>query len=248
MAIITRANFTARGKLQNVIIQTYHNGKIVMRSKPLKYRKSVNQASIFNRKTMTSALLITTNWYISFGQFYFNPPPPYERTQACFLGLLRKYQIEIGQQNNIIDAVKLASSNMSFCNALPDKRLSFSTFQFSGTFNFGILNFDFFFNNGTNPNDEDEDLFSICCVCTNTPEPMQTLQQYDNRALYRAFGSFFIENYSPTKQYVVFCGYVRPDGIDLKNAYFSNFYGYFAIVNNILYTVQDRIYLQGIPF
>lgn len=248
MAIITRPNFTARGRLQNIVLQTYYNGKIVMRSKPLRYRKNTNQASNFNRATMQTALTIASNWYVSFGQYYFNPPPPYERPQACFVGLLRKYQVEIQQQNNIIDPVKLASSNMSFCNALPDKRLSFSAFEITGSFNFGYLNFDFFFNNGTNPNDSDSDIFYIGCICTNQAEPIQPLAEYDNRQLLRAYGTLPIENYSPLKEYVIFAGYIRPDTPDPRLAYYSNFYGYFAIKNNVLYNVTQRIYLQGIPF
>lgn len=248
MAIITRANFSARGKLQNIVLQTYHNGKIVMRSKPLRYKKNTNQASLFNRTTMQTALTIASNWYVSFGQYYFNPPPPYERSQASFLGLLRKYQVEIRQQNNIIDPIKLASSNLSWCNAKPDKRLSFNVFQYNATFNFGYLNFYFQFLSPTNPNDRDEDLFSINCVCINQTEPTQTLQQFDDRQAGQAFGTFYIENYNPTKQYVVFAGYARANGTDTREAYYSNFFGYFAIVNNVLYTVTDRMYLQGIPF
>lgn len=248
MAIITRANFTARGKLQNVIIQTYRNGKIVMRSKPLRYRKSINQPSVFNRQTMNSAHLISSNWYISFGQYYFNPPPPYERTQACFLGLLRKYQIEIGQQNNIIDPIKLASSNMSFCNALPDKRLSATIYDWAGTLNFDVLNFEFWIAGPTNPNDNVNDMFYVGVICTNKPEPMQAFQSYENRNSPYLSRLLVIENYSPLKEYVIFAGYSRPDGNDTRNAYFSNFYGYFAIKNNTLYPVARRIFLQSIPF
>lgn len=248
MAVITRVNFTARGKLQNVIIQTYWNGKVVMRSKPLKYTKNLNQASQFNRSSTKSAILIASNWYVSFGQYYFNPPPPYERSQASFIGLLRKYAVESGQQSSYYDPVKLAESNFSWCNATPNKKLSCNLLNWAATLNNGIVNFNFQFLSPTNPNDSDLDMFGLGICCTNVSEPMQTLQEFADRIAGSAFGSLFIENYSPSKEYIIFAGFARPDGIENRNAFYSNFFGYFAIKNNNLFPVINRMLYHGIPF
>ena len=248
MAIVTRPNFTARGRLQNIVFQTYWNGKIVMRSRPSKYRKSTNQSSLFNRTTMKTALTIASNWYIPFGQFYFNPPPPYERSQASFIGLFRKYAVEISQQGNYLDPNVLASVNFSFINALPDNKLSFNVLSFGGTLSGNNLSFNFSFLSSTNPNDDPNDSFSMSCVCTNQPEAVQQLSYYDDRQAGSSFGTFSINNFAQEKEYIIFAGYSRQVSGNTRDGFYSNFFGYFAIKNGILYPVTQRTYLQRLPF
>lgn len=178
MAIITSDHLdSVQGRLQNVIFQTYeYSGKIVIRSKPLKYRDLNSATQRDNRQAQRQAISLMQNWYVGIGRDLCIPPKNYERPNAFFvaqINLMASYFKPMLGNRTSWNTRVLANTNVTYMSDIIEDRLTCDITNVvinSYEDDIGALQLSVEWDTTLNPNDSLYDELIFCIIPTNRPK------------------------------------------------------------------------------
>lgn len=240
MAVVTSQWFNSmRGKLQNLVVATQPDGRIVIRSRPFQYRERNDATRKDNKACQAKNNLIAKNYYATWILKYFAPYEGWVLPYSCFVGrlnIMASYYADLYSQPRASWTVpQLANSNFSFVN---NARISFSFQSFlSLTVNSsGRLDYTFTASTSTPlPNDRANDQILLCIInLSNQRQFSQSVAGTRADGFYSFFAN--IQAYTPEDDYIII---IFASGTNEHFFFKSQGYIYAYIQNGIISTVEE---------